>query len=157
TQAALDPAVSQVLDAQSLAAAATRASLRITSLAGEVLSLGRYHLAPAGDAAGRVCLHRRRAGGRVLPLGPGFALRSLALPHGSALVADDPLAVRPEQALNRCVRALLGGLRILGVDAFYPGRDRITVDRRCLAVVGLECDARGAAVFEAALAVDGDW
>src|SRR5262249_12987506 len=148
---------SHALDEQALAAAPGRASLRVSSLAGEVLSIGRYHLAPGGDPSGRVRLHRRLAGGRVLALGPGFALLSLALPHPSALVADDPLALRPEQTLNRCVRALLGGLRALGVDAFYPGRDRITVDRRSLGAVGLECDASGAAVFEAALAIDGDW
>ena len=156
-QADLDPVASHVLDEESLAAAPSHPSLRVTSLAGSVLSLGRYHLAPAGDPAGQVCLHRRLGGGRVMPLGPGFASLLLALPHRSALVADDEFALRPEQTLNRCVRGLLGGLRALGVDAFYPGRDRITIDRHTVGLVSLECDARGATVFEAALAIDGDW
>jgi hypothetical protein len=159
-QSDLDPAVSQVLDGRLLAAAAGHPScarLRVSRLAGEVLSLGRYHLAPAADAEGRVRLHRRLGGGRVLPLGAGFLTVSLVLPHRSMLVADDPLALRPEQTLNRCVRALLGGLRALGVEAFYPGRDRITVDGRMLGVVSLECDAGGATAFEAMLAVDDDW
>jgi Bacterial lipoate protein ligase C-terminus len=150
-QSDLDPAVSQAQDWQLLAAAAEQAAcarLRVYRLAGDVLSLGRYHLAPTADAEGRVRVHRRLGGGRVLPL---------ILPHRSALVADDPLALRPEQALNRCVRALLGGLRELGVEAFYPGRDRITVDGRMLGIVSLECDRRGATAFEATLAIDDDW
>ena len=156
----LDPAASQVLDMHWLELAPRdhrRARLRIYTLAGEVVSLGRYHLAPVADAAAGVAVHRRRGGGRVVPLGPGFAALSLTLPHRSALVAEEPLALRPEQALNRCTRALLGGLRALGVDAFYPGRDRITVDRRLLGVVSLETDAQGTAMFEAVVALDGDW
>src|SRR5262249_36300306 len=47
--------------------------------------------------------------------------------------------------------------RSFGVDAFYPGRDRITVTRRMLGCVSLECDATGATLFEADLAVDADW
>ena len=94
---------------------------------------------------------------RFFPIaGAGFMTVSLILPHRSALVADDPQALRPEQALNRCVRALLGGLRALGVEAFYPGRDRITIDGRMLGVVSLDCDRGGATMFEAMLAIDDD-
>jgi lipoate-protein ligase A len=156
----LDPAASHAVDVELVERAPRdprRACLRVYSLAGEVLSLGRYHLAPAGDPDAAVRLHRRLGGGRVLPLGPGFAVLSFVLPHKSALVADEPLALRPEQVLNRYVRGLIGGLRGLGVEAFYPGRDRITVDRRLLGLVSLEVDARGATVFEAVLALDGDW
>jgi hypothetical protein len=159
-QGGLDAAASHVVDAELLHGAPRdprRARLRLYSLAGDTLSLGRYHIAPAGDPTGGVGLHRRLGGGRVLPLGPGFAVLSLVLPHKSALVAADPLALRPEQVLNRCVRGLIGGLRGLGVDAFYPGRDRITVDRRLLGLVSLEVDGRGATMFEAVLALDGDW
>jgi lipoate-protein ligase A len=158
-QRELDPAASLALDLHLLELASQqprRAWLRVYALAGEVVSLGRYQVAPAEDAEGPVRLHRRRGGGRVLALGPGIAVLSLTVPHRSALVGDDPLALRPEQALNRWARALLAGLRGLGVDAFYPGRDRITVDRRLLGVVSLETDATGATVFEATLAIDGD-
>jgi len=154
------PAASSALDLHLLGLAPAhpdRAVLRVYELAGEVLSLGRYHVAPAGDQDGRVRLHRRLGGGRVLPLGAGFVLVSLTLPHRSALVAADPGALRPEQVLNRCVRGLLGAVRRLGVDAFYPGRDRITVDGRMLGVVSIETDVAGATVFEAALAADADW
>jgi Bacterial lipoate protein ligase C-terminus len=156
----LDPAASHAVDIETLDRAPhdlRRACLRVYSLAGDVLSLGRYHIAPAGDPDGGVRLHRRMGGGRVLPLGPGFAVLSFVLPHKSALVAEEPLALRPEQVLNRCVRGLIGGLRGLGVDAFYPGRDRITVDRQLLGLVSLEVNVRGAAMFEAVLALDGDW
>jgi hypothetical protein len=159
-QPELDPGGSHALDVALLARAAAqaqRAWLRVYSLACDVLSLGRYHVAPAGHPQGAVIVQRRLGGGRVLPLGHGFVVVSLTLPHRSALVGDEPLALRPEQVLNRCVRALLAALRGLGVDAFYPGRDRITVGRRMLGCVSLECDATGATVFEAVLAVDGDW
>lgn len=156
----LDPAASHALDLLLLDRAAgdpQRASLRVYSLAGEVVSLGRYHLAPDGDPAGGVLLHRRRGGGRVMPLGPGFTVVTLILPHRSALVGSDPRALRAEQVLNRSVRALLGGLRGLGVDAFYPGRDRITVDGRTLGMVSLVIEDGGVTAVEAVLAVDGDW
>ncbi len=156
----LDPDASHVQDVRLLDLASQhprRAWLRVYGLAGAVVSLGRYHVAPAGDPAACVRLHRRLGGGRVSPLGPGFVVLSLTLPHRSALVAEQPLALRPEQVLNRCVRALLAALRGLGVDAFYPGRDRINVEGRTLGLVSLESDARGATVFESVLAVDGDW
>jgi lipoate-protein ligase A len=156
----LHPVRSQALDLELLNLAAQhgeRAWLRVYSLAGDAVSLGRYHVAPTGDPHGRIAVHRRLGGGRVVPLGPGFTVLSLTLPHRSALLASEPLALRPEQALNRWVRALLAGLRGLGVDAFYPGRDRITVGRRVLGSVSLESDAQGATAFEVVLAMDGDW
>ena len=156
----LDPAVSQALDRDLIDAASCaphRARLSVCQLAGEVLSLGRYHLAPAADPRGGISLHRRLGGGRVVPLGAGFAAVALFLPHRSALVGDDSLALRPEQVLGRCVRALLGALRRLGIDAFYPGRDRVTVAGRMLGVVSLETDARGATAFEAVLAMRDHW
>ena len=160
TQAGATPGVSHAVDRRLLDLVREeprRAWLRVYQLAGDVLSLGRYHVAPTDPPASGVQLHRRLGGGRVIPLGAGFAVLSLTLPHRSALVSDDPLALRPEQVLNRCVRALLAGLRGCGVDAFYPGRDRITVAGRTLGLVSLESDPAGVTVFEAALSVDGDW
>jgi hypothetical protein len=160
TQAGLAPAISQSLDRVLLDLASGQpdhAWLRVYELAGDVLSLGRYHVAPATAVEDRVQLHRRLGGGRVLPLGAGFALVSLNLPHRSALVSKEPAALRAEQALNRCVRGLLGGLRGLGIDAFYPGRDCVTIGGRTVGLVSLESDANGSTVFEAALAIDGDW
>jgi hypothetical protein len=50
--------------------------------------VGRYHLAPSSTGDARVALHRRIAGGRVIPHGEGFAAVALTVPHRSALVAD---------------------------------------------------------------------
>jgi hypothetical protein len=133
------------------------AVLRVFAFRDATVALGRYHVAPSLAPEPPVALHRRLSGGRLAALGPGFAAITLVLPHRSALIGGDPLALRPEQALNRCVRALLAALRGLGVDAFYPGRDLVAIDRRLLGVVGLECEASDVAVFEAVLALQGDW
>jgi hypothetical protein len=127
------------------------------AIPGALVSLGRFHLAPHGDPDGRVAVQRRTGGGRVVPLGDGFVVVALAMPHRSALVGDDPFALRPEQALNRCVRGALAGLRALGADAYYPGRDRITLDRRMLGIVSLHGAPDGLTVFELVLSVTGDW
>jgi hypothetical protein len=131
-----------------------RGSLRVSRVAGDVLALGRYHLAPAG--APDVILDRRLSGGRAAASGSGFVTLSLALPHRSALVSDDPRALTPEQVLNRALRGLLGGLEAGGIAAIYPGRDTVTAGRRPLAVVGFEVEGTGATLIDAVLAVERD-
>jgi lipoate-protein ligase A len=137
------------------AAARTRAAdgvLRVYELAGDVLSLGRYHLAPRPPAAGAPRLLRRHSGGRVWAAGAGFLGVALTLPHRSALVAPDaPLALEPSQVMNRCVRGLLAALEHAGVPAVYPGRDQVTAGRRVLGGVAFEVDAAGALLFEATI------
>lgn len=159
TEPDLQPAAAH--DAHTALVAAVRAGRRqavlsVSQLDGEIVSLGRYHMAPPLTADTRR-LHRRAGGGQVIPLGNGFVSIALILPHRSALVSADPRALRPEQALNRCVRGLLAALRGLGVDAVYPGRDRITIDRRLFGVVSLQAEADGITMFEASLAITGDW
>jgi lipoate-protein ligase A len=124
-----------------------RGTLRVHATSGDVLRLGRYHREPAG--ADGIVIDRRMTGGRPMAAGEGFIGMSLVLPHRSALVGDDPQALAPEQVMNRCVRGLLGALESAGVAALYPGRDLVTVDRRPIAALGFEVDARGAALFEA--------
>jgi lipoate-protein ligase A len=155
-QVGLDPAVSVAIDRTLLDE--TRdgtGALRVYDLAGPVLGLGRYHLAPAGDDG--VVLHRRLSGGRVVPAGDGFVALSLVLPHRSALVSADPLALAPAQVMNRCVRGILEGLKTLGAGAFYPGRDTITVGRRIAGFVSFEVDRHGVLLFEAVLARSRDF
>ena len=149
-QPGISPAASLGADAGALAAGAL--ALRVYEFAGDVLSLGRYHLLPAGRSGTRVRLHRRHSGGRATAFGDGFVGIALTLPHRSALVSPQPLALAPEQVMNRCVRGILEGLKAAGVAAFYPGRDFITVDRRPLGLVAFEVGPTGALLFEAILA-----
>src|SRR5262249_13022699 len=114
---------------------------------GDVLALGRYHALPRGTGTD-VALLRRLGGGRVAPLGTAFGGISLCLPHRSALVAEDPHALAPDQLLNRAVRPLLGALEELGVPALYPGRDTVTADRRTIANLGFEIADDGATIVE---------
>ncbi len=150
------PAASRCADRALLARAVAggQGTLRLSCLAGDVLALGRWHLAPAGGPG--VTLHRRLSGGRALATGTGFLHLTLALPHRAALVSDDPLALTPEQVLNRAVRGLLGGLEAAGAPAVYPGRDLVTIAGRPLAVLGLEIDPDGATLIDVVLSVERD-
>jgi lipoate-protein ligase A len=127
--------------------------LRVYDFPGDVLSLGRYHLVPdrQGEPSG-VQLYRRHSGGRAIPFGEGFVGVALVLPHRSALFATDPFALAPYQVMNRYVRGILEGCKLVNVPAFYPGRDFITVDRRVLGLVSFEADRTGALLFEAIIA-----
>jgi lipoate-protein ligase A len=151
-QPGLSPGESLAADRRLLdeAARARRGALRVYTLAGEVLALGRYHLAPSPGTGVRVW--RRHSGGRAMPWGDGFVGVSLVLPHRAALVASDPLALAPEQVMNRYVRGILEALSLSGVAALYPGRDVVTVDRRLLGLVSFEVTATGALLFETVIA-----
>lgn len=132
--------------------------MRVYGFAGDLLSLGRYHAVPAELAPGRAqSLYRRHSGGRNLPSGDGFVGLSIVLPHRSALVSEEPLALAPHQVLNRSVRGILEGLKSIGIPAFYPGRDWITVDRRVIGMVSFDVAADGGMVFEALLALSRDF
>jgi lipoate-protein ligase A len=128
--------------------------LRVFAFPGDVLAAGRWHLAPPDVGALGEAFVRRLVGGRALALGEGYLGLSLLLPHRSALVAEDPLALAPVQVPNRYVRGLIRALKHLGVPAFYPGRDLVTVNRRPIAALGFETDDEGRLLFEAILAVD---
>ncbi|MGH7804012.1 MAG: hypothetical protein ACREQJ_06660, partial [Candidatus Binatia bacterium] len=125
--------------------------LRAYTLREEGISAGRYHRL---DGRFDRRAWRRVSGGRAAGIGPGTLGFSLLLPHRSAFIAEDPLSLAPYQVPNRYVRGVLRALRALGVDAFYPGRDFITVNRRTIGMVTFEVDENGALVFEGILALD---
>jgi hypothetical protein len=135
-----------------LAAARTRSTAILCTygLPGDVLCIGRYHVVPR-SSGGTVSIVRRLTGGRVFPLGDGFAGIVLAVPHGGALVNDAMLA--PHQIPNRYVRGLLGALEGIGVAAYYPGRDRVTIDGRTVAALGFEVEPDGATLIEMSVAL----
>jgi len=118
------------------------------------VSIGRYHLY-AGTAEKRgICAYRRLTGGRVVGAGEGWVGLALILPSRTALLKEDASRLKPDQIMNRYARGLLAGLRALGLDCFYPGRDAITFERRELATCSFETDRSGALLFESMLAVN---
>lgn len=156
TQRGVDPAHSLAADRHFMhsvrrASRTRNAVLRVYSIPGDTVSLGRYHIAPPSEGA-RVGLCRRLSGGRAVPFGDGFVGVSLVLPHRSAFYSEDPHFLAPYQVMNRYVRGLLEACKLVNIAAFYPGRDFITVDRRVLGLVSFETDEAGALVFEAILA-----
>jgi len=119
---------------------------------GRTVSIGRYHLYSGARERDGVGIARRLTGGRVVGAGEGWLGIALILPTRTALLKEDAARLKPDQIMNRYVRGLLTGLRALGIDCFYPGRDAITFERREIAMCTFETDASGAMLFEVALA-----
>jgi lipoate-protein ligase A len=145
------------LEAHLLEAVATRATrpiLIIHSMGGRLLSLGRYHLYDGAASRADLSAYRRLTGGRVVGAGEGWLGLALILPSRDALLPEHDVKLKPDQVMNRYVRGLLAGLRDLGLDCFYPGRDAITIERRELAMCTFETDASGAMLFECTLAMN---
>jgi lipoate-protein ligase A len=126
----------------------------IYSSLGCYISIGRYHLY-AGTAEKRgIGAYRRLTGGRVVGAGEGWVGLALILPSRTALLKEDASRLKPDQIMNRYARGVLAGLRALGLDCFYPGRDAITFERRELAMCTFETYRSGALLFESMLAVN---
>ncbi len=156
-QPEVPPSIGVATDRYLLGALGRRARpgvLRVYAFPGDVLAAGRWHLAPVDALDLGEAFVRRLTGGRALALGEGYLGISLLLPHRSALIADDPFALAPFQVPNRYVRGVMRALKQLGLPAFYPGRDLVTVNRRPIAAVSFETDDEGRLLFEAIVAVD---
>lgn len=126
----------------------------IYSSPGRKTSIGRYHLYAGPAERTGIGALRRLTGGRVVGAGAGWLGLALILPNRTALLKEDASRLKPDQIMNRYARGLLGGLRKLGLDCFYPGRDAITFERREIAMCSFETDASEAMLFEAMLAVN---
>jgi len=131
--------------------------LRAYTVLGDALSIGRYHAVAKTLQQGEIACSRRLTGGKVMPCGEGFVGFSLILPHRSALLFDDPLALAPFQVMNRYVRGVLKGLKDSGVNVFYPGRDLLTVRQRSIGWISFTTEAGGALLFEGILSVNQDF
>ncbi len=139
---------------EAIATGETRPVLVIYTMRERVLSLGRYHLYDGPNERAGLSAHRRLTGGRVIGAGPGWLNLSLILLSRDALLpAHDP-KLKPDQVMNRYVRGLLAGLRDLGLECFYPGRDMVTFESREIAMCTFETDASGTMLFEAGLAIN---
>jgi len=123
-------------------------------LAGKTVSLGRYHLYSGPDSHQGINVYRRLTGGRITGAGDGWLGCVLILPSRDALAPQKIPGLKPEQVMNRYVRGVLTGLRNIGVDGFYPGRDAVTAGRRDLAICSFETDSSGALLFETVIAVE---
>lgn len=119
--------------------------LHISTLQGQLLSLGRFHSSPP-DGGARVW--HRRTGGRAVAAGDGFLVITLALPGRSTLGES----LRPEQILNRGVRGVLHWLRAMRIDPVYPGLDFITAQQQRLAHLGFSEGVSGELLIQILLA-----
>jgi len=129
-----------------------RPVLIVYSMAGRLVSIGRYHLYDGPDNRGGIAAYRRLTGGRIYGAGEGWLGVALILPTRSALLPEAHL--KPDQVMNRYARGMMQALRAIGLDCFYPGRDAITIARREIAMCSFETAANGAMLFEAVLAVN---
>ena len=146
------------LELHFLDAIATRQTapvLLVYASPGRSISIGRYHSFGGAPERDGINVIRRLTGGRVVGAGQGWLGLALILPIRTALLKEDtasPRNLKPEQIMNRYARGLLTGMRALGIDCFYPGRDAITIEQREIAMCTFETDASGAMLFEAAIA-----
>jgi lipoate-protein ligase A len=146
------------LELHFLDAIATRQTapvLLIYASPGRSISIGRYHSFGGAPERAGINVIRRLTGGRVVGAGNGWLGLALVLPTRTALLKEDTASLRnlkPEQIMNRYARGLLTGMRALGIDCFYAGRDAITFEQREIAMCTFETDASGAMLFEAAIA-----
>ena len=143
------------LELHFLDAIATRQTapvLLIYASPGRAISIGRYHLFCGPPERDGINVMRRLTGGRVVGAGQGWLGLALILPTRTALLREVDARLKPEQIMNRYARGILAGMRALGVDCFYPGRDAITFEQREIAMCTFETDASGAMLFEASIA-----
>lgn len=120
----------------------------------KVISLGRYHLYKGPPEHGGIGVYRRLTGGRIISLSPRWIGCSLIVPSRSGLLEPRDAQLKPEQVLNRYTRGVMAGLRSLGADCFYPGRDAITCNRREVAMCTFEETASGVLLVEIFIAID---
>jgi len=139
---------------EAVAAHRTAPVLILYSLPGRAVSLGRYHLYSGAAERDGILALRRITGGRAVGSGEGWIGLALVLPNRTALLPERDANLKPDQVMNRYARGLLAGLRSLGVECFYPGRDAITRERREIAMCTFETDAAGAMLLEATIAVN---
>lgn len=139
------------LAAAAFAARSGVATCRLWRRPAPTLSAGRFHRLPCGGTG----LERRLTGGRIVPLGPQVLACTLVAPSASWFELG--AAVGPDQVLNRALRPVLGVLRGLGVDAFYPGRDLVTVAGAPVACASFTIEPDGVVQVDQFVAVETDF
>ena len=138
---------------EAIAANLSDPALIVYSTPGRAVSIGRYHLYGGAPEHSGIAATRRLTGGRAVGAGHGWLGIALVAPSWRALLPERDANIKPDQVMNRHVRGLLAGLRALGLECFYPGRDAITIERREIAMCTFDSDASGALLFEASIAL----
>jgi len=127
--------------------------LLLYRLQGKVISIGRYHLYDGPPSRGGIKAYRRLTGGRIINAGDGWLGCSLIAPSRTGLLPERDAHLRPDQVMNRYARGAIAGIRAVGADCFYPGRDAITCSRREIAICTFEETVTGALLFELFIAI----
>jgi lipoate-protein ligase A len=136
-----------------IAARRAEPTLIIYSTPRRVISLGRFHLYDGAPEHEGIIATRRLTGGRAVGAGEGWVGMALIAPSWGTLLPERDANIKPDQVMNRYARGLLAGLRALGAECFYPGRDAITLEKREIAMCTFDSDATGALLLEASIAV----
>jgi lipoate-protein ligase A len=138
---------------QAVVSRSTPPALIIYASPGRYISIGSYHRYNGPSERDGISVFRRLTGGRVVGGGEGWLGLSLILPTRTSLLNEER-DLKPDQIMNRYSRGVLTGLRGLGINCLYPGRDAITFERREIAMCTYEIDSSGAMLFETSLAVN---
>jgi hypothetical protein len=130
--------------------------LLIAEAAEPAFLFGRFRRIPAPflevESTRGWATRRRMTGGRPVACAAGDLHLSLILDSSRELVEGAPVPLPPAKILNRYVRGVLGALQALGMRAFYPGRDFITVGKRRIGHLSFDVPGPvGAVLFEAIL------
>ncbi|HLI45415.1 MAG TPA: lipoate--protein ligase family protein [Acidimicrobiales bacterium] len=123
-------------------------TLRLYTYADHAALVGRYqHLEAEVDLDAcrllGVEVNRRPTGGGAIIMG-----RSQL---GVAVATRAPAAERPRELLERFSRGIIAGLRRLGLDAGFRGKNDLEVGGRKVAGLGLYLDGAGALLFHASI------
>ena len=128
-------------------------TLRLYTYRSHVALIGRYqHLEAEVDLA--ACartgtdVNRRPTGGGAIVMGAGQL--------GVAVVTRAPAAERPKELLERYSAGIVAGLRELGIEARFRGKNDLEVGGRKIAGLGLYLDGNGALLFHSSVLADLD-
>lgn len=129
----------------SLLSAEQSVALYAAELTGDdTFVLGRYQLASQALPHEQIAASLRRAsGGTTVRAGAGISYVALALHQRSSL-----MACPPNRLLNRNVRGVLQGLRAIGAQANYFGRDFVSFGAAPAAFIAWDARSDGTVLLE---------